>query len=64
MAAIMESLECENTFVEHSFQEHILDKTVFFKTLQMRDSLFLWIGDTKNFDFLAVASPTKMVRMA
>ena len=62
MAGVLEEdANGESAFCEHSFREQICDEMYFFKTLTMRDSLFIWIGNGPNFDHLAVSTPSKMV---
>eukprot|EP00112_Aurelia_sp_Birch-Aquarium-sp1_P021154 Seg562.9 transcript_id=Seg562.9/GoldUCD/mRNA.D3Y31 product="Proteasome assembly chaperone 4" protein_id=Seg562.9/GoldUCD/D3Y31 len=55
MAASTESL-----FDEHNFQETVCEDTIHFKILKMKDSLFIWIGSTPNFDLMTISMPTKM----
>ena len=48
-------------FCEHSFHGQICEEVYFFKTLKMKDSLFLWIGNGPNFDRLTISTPSRMV---
>nr|XP_015910511.1 proteasome assembly chaperone 4 [Parasteatoda tepidariorum]XP_042903114.1 proteasome assembly chaperone 4 [Parasteatoda tepidariorum] len=42
----------------HMFESFLLDKRVLFYLIKMKDSLFLWIGDTGDLGSLAVAMKT------
>eukprot|EP00794_Sanderia_malayensis_P018825 gene18825-20721_t len=53
----------KDCFVEHSFKETYNERIISFKSLQMKDSLFIWIGDSSNFDILTVATPTKITSL-
>ena len=48
-------------FCECSFSEEVCGEVYFFKILQMRDCLFIWIGNGPTFDHLAVSIPSSVV---
>ena len=39
----------------HTFHEKILDVDIYFQVVQLKDSLFLWLGKSKRFGDLSVA---------
>ena len=63
MATFKMAASAESLFGEHNFQETVCEDTIHFKILKMKDSLFMWIGSTPNFDLMTISTPTKMVRI-
>ena len=39
----------------HTFQEKIMESTVYFQVIRLQDSFFLWLGKSKQFGDLSVA---------
>ena len=39
----------------HTFQEKIMESTVYFQVIKLQDSFFLWLGKSKQFGDLSVA---------
>lgn len=51
----------ESKFKVHTFSETLLDQTVHFQVLRMKDSLYIWIGSSPELSSLAVAMCTRYV---
>ncbi|XP_074615875.1 proteasome assembly chaperone 4-like isoform X2 [Acropora palmata] len=52
-----EMVECK--FKVHTFSDTLLDQTVYFQVLRMKDSLYIWIGSSPELSSLAVAMCTR-----
>ncbi|KAK2556923.1 Proteasome assembly chaperone 4 [Acropora cervicornis] len=52
-----EIVECK--FKVHTFSDTLLDQTVYFQVLRMKDSLYIWIGSSPELSSLAVAMCTR-----
>lgn len=57
-AELDSSASCTNIKI-HNFSASLLDYVVHFHVIQMRDSLFVWIGKKPQLDNLSVAMCTK-----
>lgn len=51
----------ESKFKVHTFSDTLLDQTVHFQVLRMKDSLYIWIGSSPELSSLAVAMCTRYV---
>lgn len=49
----------ESKFKIHTFSDTLLDQTVHFQVLRMKDSLYIWIGSSPELSSLAVAMCTR-----
>lgn len=49
----------ESKFKVHTFSDTLLDQTVHFQVLKMKDSLYIWIGSSPELSSLAVAMCTR-----